>query len=879
MATLSHAPNLNTFELLERTTDEADTATSRSTRLATTLARRSRENLSGLLRRTVDALDAGANSPARSPTSQTTSTTRFPDPESQSSTFAESRPGLNNNRDLYPRYRVRAQMTRPGASNSLVNESAAEVRRRADRIEVLERMSEVNREDRGSNDNSPSGAVGDLLDSHLRNIEADLRENGMSSVGWDPVPLNRRSLDDLEAREDSRRLQEWTPSHWNHASWRQPLNVNHRLNYASLPHHNILPLPGLSFNDDIDMMVGEPIGSRSTDFTSGSASSNARNNSILPSSLYDNPGSSRTAGRSSDYFWLNTSHPTPVDQNNIDSGISPELPSSAPEPGTFNPRYTIISNMVNTIAGTSSSTGGGQRRYLDSSDSSHSDNAYGVRTNQPYLGDPPSLPPPDLGGVFDAERHASSITISDESPETIYVHPPQRSLRDTSEINPSLIDRLPPSIPIQDDANPPAANSLNTRISYADNIRQRRQTLSSELEALVQRQRVSQLEARRISAIAEENRGVFRSNTISNFTSTQAQSNLQRFATRDRSYRDTTIERRHHDHSVTSIASEPPSTRYQGLDPASFTPGPFRNTVQQLFNERRHIQRRPDPSTSAPPTIPPLSFEDNDFSSSPLQRIILNQQRRRSTETTSTNATSTRGAVDDRSRRERERTTAEELRREEQAMARRMSDRLAAARGMNESISNRRRERSDIHRYLTQQARMEASRLEDSEAPVPPSSAHRSGGDIQGLSHAIDALRHDGSSSTRSQQLIERYHSLRRSAGTESESTPITTPVGVPAGPRRPENRQRFLRESIMRREAGRTGDEERFASAVAQRINQEEQWESEDLGALGASNSIRGRRGRIPRAPAEVMYSFGRQVRRVGTFGDYMVSANTLLY
>ena len=62
--------------------------------------------------------------------------------------------------------------------------------------------------------------------------------------------------------------------------------------------------------------------------------------------------------------------------------------------------------------------------------------------------------------------------------------------------------------------------------------------------------------------------------------------------------------------------------------------------------------------------------------------------------------------------------------------------------------SNRRRETSDIHRFLTQQARMKASRLEEPEAPVSS----------QGLRHAIDLLRHDDLSTTRTQQLIERFH-------------------------------------------------------------------------------------------------------------------------
>ena len=815
--------------------------------------------------------DAGDIGPTGPPLLTSQAPARYPDPDSQmtSSNFAGSRTGFNNNnnsRDLQLRHRLRGyggQMTRPGASNSLVNESAAEARRLADRLEVLERMNEVTREDSGS---SIGGALGDSFDSHLRSLEADLRENGMSSVGvgWDPARFNRRPFGPTNDSEDSRRP-------WYHG-WRQPITLSRRSSYLpSLPQRNLIPLPGLSSNDDMDMMIGESIGFRPSDFTSGSSSSNnnTRNNPML-TSPYDNPMSSRSAGRPTDYFWLNNSRPTPADQNGMDTGISSQLPSPAPETDIFNSHYSTISDMVNTIGGRSSSRGGGQRRHSASSDSSHSDSIHETQSNQPYLSDPPSLPPPDLGGVFDAERHASSIAISDETPETIFVHPPRRPLRDSSGITQfdlPFTDRPPPSIPIQDDGNSSTANNSNIRISYADIRRQA--TATSELEALIQRQRRSQLEARRINALTEEIRGMVGSssgsNPAANSMNTQAQSvsDLNRSSVRGRTYCNTTIEpteRRNHSRAVPPTSSEPPFPRYQGLDPSSFTPGPFRNTVQQLLIERRHVQRRPE--QSVPPSIPPLSFEDNnDLSTSLHQRILLHQLRRPTETAQPTTSTAIRDTVDERVRRER--AIAEEgLRREQQQHAmnmRRMSDRFAAARGMNES--NRRRETSDIHRYLTQQARMEASRLEDPDTPVSS----------RGLSNAIDALRHDDLNTVRTQQLIERFHRERegirtRVVGTEPESTP-----GVPAGSRRPDGR-RFLRESIMRREAG-LGDEERrsaYSSAVAQHINQEEQRESEEL---GLSQSMRGRRGRFPRVPGEVMYSLGRHARRVGTFGDYMVS------
>ena len=843
--------------------DEGDREVSFQRNLfAATLERRraSRESLAEFLRRTGDVPDSGDNGSAGPPPPMPQVTARYSDPDLQminGSTFAGSRTGYNSNsnsRDLHLRHRLRGygtQMTRPGASNSLANESAVEARRLADRLEVLERLNEVSRGDSGS---GVGGGIGESLDSHLMSLEAEMRENGMSSVVFDSARLNRRSFGPTNDLEDSQRP--WY-------TWRQPSIASRRL-----PQHNVPPLPDLSSNDDMDMMIGESIGFRPTDFTSASSNNSTRNNPILQSSLYM---SSRTPGRPSDYFWLNASRQAPADQNSMDTGISSELPSSAPEMEIFTPHYSTISDMANTIGGTSSSRGGGQRRHSASSVSSPSDNVHETRSSQSYLTDPPSLPPPDLGGVFDAERHASSIAISDETPETIFVHPPRRPVRDASgmsQFNLPFTDRQLPSIPIQDDANPASANNSNIRVSYADIRRQASAT--SELEALLYRERRSQLEARRIS-LAEEIRGRVGSssnNPASNSMNTQAQSapDLNRSTVLGRNYCNTNIqptERRNPSRPVPSTSSESSFTRYQGLDPSSFTPGPFRNTVQ-LLTERRHIHRRPDPSPSAPPTIPPLTFEENDLSTTLHQRILLHQLRRPSeTAQATTPSTSSRDTVDDRLRRER--AIAEEgLRREQQQAMnlRRMSDRIAAARGMNES--NRRRETSDIHRYLTHQARMEASRLEDPETPVSS----------RGLSNTIDALRHDDLNTARTQQLIERFHRERegnrtRVVGTEPESTP-----GVPASSRRPDGR-RFLRESIMRREAGiGGGDEDRrsayTSAAVAQHINQEDQRDAEDL---GLSQSMRGRRGRFPRVPGEVMYSLGRHARRVGAFGDYMVS------
>ena len=103
------------------------------------------------------------------------------------------------------------------------------------------------------------------------------------------------------------------------------MSLNRRSSFlSSLPQYQYPPLPGLSSNDDMDVTIGESIGSSnrcSSGSLAASPNNNMRNNPILPSSfLYgDYPMSSRAAGCPSDYFWLNTSHPTLADQNSISS--------------------------------------------------------------------------------------------------------------------------------------------------------------------------------------------------------------------------------------------------------------------------------------------------------------------------------------------------------------------------------------------------------------------------------------------------------------------------------------------------------------------------------------------------------------------------------
>ena len=83
------------------------------------------------------------------------------------------------------------------------------------------------------------------------------------------------------------------------------------------------------------------------------------------------------------------------------------------------------------------------------------------------------------------------------------------------------------------------------------------------------------------------------------------------------------------------------------------------------------------------------------------------------------------------------------------------------------------RQAVDVHNILSRQQRIEAARIADSaDAPTPSSqNSPVRDSDIEGFSHAIDVLRHDGLSSPRSRQLISRYHTERDQSNAETGRT------------------------------------------------------------------------------------------------------------
>jgi hypothetical protein len=104
------------------------------------------------------------------------------------------------------------------------------------------------------------------------------------------------------------------------------------------------------------------------------------------------------------------------------------------------------------------------------------------------------------------------------------------------------------------------------------------------------------------------------------------------------------------------------------------------------------------------------------------------------------------------------------------------------ARNHDSNSDNPRRQAPvDLHSSLTRRARIEASRIENPEAPQfsqtqPPR------GDVEGFSHAIQVLQHDGLSSTRSRQLIARFNNERIRRPSDSRNVTSSEPLSSPWG-------------------------------------------------------------------------------------------------
>ncbi|KAF8154796.1 hypothetical protein B0H34DRAFT_537887 [Crassisporium funariophilum] len=873
-----------------------------------------------------------------------------PGPDSRpQSTSVEIRNNDNDNLSdvrtstFFARHRARTYggQTPLGSSTSLVTENATEVRRRLDQAQ-LQSLNAYH----GSHLRRRNSAYWQMQPGR---VEPQQRQNdwGASASLAASRPSNTQQPIDAAAENAERQTRNgpYTSGAWD---------------YSSVPRHSILPLPGISATGDADMFPG----SMSTLNDWGDAWGNGNISSTLaavftgsnrlPPAMRDDQSTTSPSeadrSRPRDPFWLGTSsQPSAPSQDSMDVNFDVGLPSPTVERGIFDSRSSSISEIVNTIASTSTSstaaTNNEQRRYSDSSSASSPESQVENRPGQTYRGDPPSLPPPDLGGSFDAERHAPPMDVTtDQADENMIGRLPETYHRGRAmpyNYNPSLqnapslresaanlfdAQRHAPPVDITTDPadentggllstnyrryramqshpSPQIAAILRNVNPFVDEsqyaqmesnrLRNERQTeRRRELEQKERRERARAVVERRrqlvnptqgtenttaagAPGIAVASGTSFSERLMADLRWTEGGSATTRqrpapsVSVADRfQYPVPPAPRAPQNPPQSSHPTLPPVAPYQSIDAATFTPGPFRNTMQQLFNERRNLQRRTQPEPSAPPTIPPLSFEDNDLSSLP-QRLNHRPEDDTSLPRDSTQAPSTSSSLQQ---------PREEMRRDA-ALRRRIQDfdRLNATRPTYASLrgaaataneNNRRRGQSDVHSYITRQVRMEASRLENTEG-----SPTRPAGDVQGLHHAIDVLRPDGLSSVRSQQLIDQFHRQQEALGAGDRRN-ATSAVG---GPR--QDIRRFVRidlQHMREREAGPGADDEQRRGTSGPSSNQtgpapRVNYEADPLTPESlAAHSARGRRGRLSRLPPEIMFSFGR-LRRGRPVGDYM--------
>ncbi|KAG6811981.1 hypothetical protein H0H92_005015 [Tricholoma furcatifolium] len=275
----------------------------------------------------------------------------------------------------------------------------------------------------------------------------------------------------------------------------------------------------------------------------------------------------------------------------------------------------------------------------------------------------------------------------------------------------------------------------------------------------------------------------------------------------------------------------PTTSTTRDFDPDMFASGPFRNTMQSFYSSRSRDGRPTSiPQSSAtthlpryvappPPSLPPLAFEEDhrhpsssrsggaseDFSSMhrneptesvPHLRAFLSRHPLPQTERSSsslrmddlleddildriapqgntTQPASAHPPLDDRS----PLTGPPWMFEDDEAPSMRTSSVSGPRPPWRASHPPRvpppEPRNSDLHNFLMRHPRMEAVRREASRRPLPSPTQ----GDEDGFTHAIDVLRHDGLSSSRSQDFINQYHREHR-RDPRSLST-LTSPWGL----------------------------------------------------------------------------------------------------
>lgn len=241
--------------------------------------------------------------------------------------------------------------------------------------------------------------------------------------------------------------------------------------------------------------------------------------------------------------------------------------------------------------------------------------------------DAPSLPSPDLGGTFDAERQAQAITSAARNAQLN----PLQNFHDLNapQLNVGTVNTLHaggPPAPI----NTLTHQQLHNRREISGNqtgpseVRRRLHAeyfgLSSpiENEETNGRERDEQRDLRNSSLVTDGTHSgtTFDSSPLSTYNM-RMQQNLLSGSTQARTVREQMAYEQHQARMARQNYTSVTSSNNGGpivIDPEAFRPGPFRNTVQHLHDRSRQQNQRMSSNhqePSNPPTIPPLPFESD----------------------------------------------------------------------------------------------------------------------------------------------------------------------------------------------------------------------------------------------------------------------------
>ena len=462
---------------------------------------------------------------------------------------------------------------------------------------------------------------------------------------------------------------------------------------------------------------------------------------------------------------------------------------------------------------------------------------------------PPFLPPPDLGWAFEAEGHDRDIEMR-PTPQIRAMHDQSHNLFPESRTSSSAQNYLQPRSQVLRMENNPTqtlrSDHATTRVSHVPqpyqparavmdvslppNFRQITSNIQRTLQtAMEERRRQHQdvsLEVQRPQNMGHEQQTASESEDEDerSLPSTPA-GPFNPLAI----HPDGFIPGRYRDpnpiplpddpiyhfrHSVVEESERRQSTYPYALDPTAFAPGPFRNTINESLHHRTNHP--------APPTIPPLPFEETGPASHPRLAESLDLPSR-SQEPASRDSQPPLGHREDRHGlgsllNGRSRHNLEQ-RLPPSSLA---FDRTSYS---NDSSAER---QSALHRYMIEHS-MEASRLFrptslGSPAVGPTSNPNRPHAPVS----RIDPVRHDSSNITRQFQLINQYNqneverrrrnSIRTEVtaaeATQSNSTP--RPGGTPRrfGNTDPENQPTW-----RARNRGRFRSASEFLSASRMRL------------------------------------------------------------